>query len=184
MCYRPEHSIHGNIDSVRVHSEAKELHNRMPTWIRKRLKMLKDELLDQLRKTNRSSRRKHNTDHTEQPCNIHMIHNRLTTQRIRNKSDTNAYRDYAKWPDAIVINQNNYASYRRACNEANSCDNKTLLPATPTKAVDNVKQQHKRHTANELVPSRRRNCAERCESESELFVCMWCLALCWESEFP
>lgn len=137
----------------------------MPTWIRKRLKMLKEELLSHLGKNSAQTKpAKKKRCAGQNAPNIRMIHNRLTTQRIRNKSETNAYRDYAKWPDGLPLNQNKYASYRHACNnKANSCDNETLSPAT----ADN-KQTDNCHTVNELVLVQPHDYDELCDSESEL----------------
>lgn len=159
------------------------------------MKTLKEELLNHL-STNKSksrtntSKRKRNAGDRDahiEPC-IRMIHNRLTTQRIRDKSETNAYRDYAKWRDGVVINQNNYASYRCACTEApNSCsDNETLSPATVTVRD---KRTDKCRTANELVSSRRLDCDEQCDSESELIAhfpstpCFVCVCVCTNGNF-
>lgn len=140
----------------------------MPTWIRKRLKMLKEEFLSHLGKNacqSKPSKKKRAAGPIEP--NIRMIHNRLTTQRIRNKSEINAYRDYAKWPDGLPLNQNKYASYRHACNnKASSCDNETLSPATDSTA-DN-KQTDNCRTVNKPVLVQPQHYDELCDSESEL----------------
>lgn len=160
--------------------------NKMPTWLRKRFTKLKEELLNlggKHRTRTNTSKRKRNAGECSAQIepSIRMIHNRLTTtQRIRDKSETNAYRDYAKWRDGVTINQNNYASYRGACTAApnSCCDNETLSPATGT-GCD--KSPDKCRTVNELVSSRRLDCDERCASESELIahffhlICVLCL---------
>lgn len=163
----------------------------MPTWLRKRLTTLKEEFFNlgnkhKSRTNTVPKRKRHTTERsTHNEPSIRMIHNHLTTttRRIRDKSETNAYRDYAKWRDGVVINQNNYASYRCACVEAapappppstttsNSCsvDNETL--SSTTGIVCDKKQAAKCcRTVNELVSSRRLDCDERCDSESELIA--------------
>lgn len=140
----------------------------MPTWIRKRLKMIKEELLSHLGKNSSQTKpSKKNRFTGQNEPNIRMIHNRLTTQRIRNKSEINAYRDYAKWPDGIPLNQNKYASYRHECNnKASGYDNETLSPATD--AITDNKQTDNCRTVNKLVLVQPQHCDELCDSESEL----------------
>lgn len=107
----------------------------MPSWLKKRFQVLKRDLISHIVIVGKSQTKfqaketsdgrlcdgnnERITNNTKSP--IQKIRNDLKAQlptqqqptqqkqRVRNKSDMNAYRDYAKWRDQVLISQNNCA---------------------------------------------------------------------------
>lgn len=111
----------------------------MPSWIKKRFQVLKNDLINHLIVTknqkqilltrtpttahcdNSNSSSRHNdiansynnneqiASNVSKKVRIRRIRNDLHTNRFSNKTDMNAYNDYTKWRDQVLINQNNCA---------------------------------------------------------------------------
>lgn len=90
----------------------------MPSWLKKRFQVLKRDLISHLVDAKHKKQALTNdcicdnnneraTNHVKSP--IPKIRNDLRVNRIRIKTDMNSYRDYAKWRDQVLINQNNCA---------------------------------------------------------------------------
>lgn len=111
----------------------------MPSWLKKRFRLLKNDLINHLvvEKTKKqlmlattpnrticdNSHNNHNinninnnnnndegiTNDSNKKVRIRRIRNNLHSNRFTNKTDMNAYNDYTKWRDQVLINQNNCA---------------------------------------------------------------------------
>lgn len=89
----------------------------MPSWLKKRFQVLKRDLISHIvvAKTEKpalttticENNNERITDNVK--SSIQKIRNDLKVNRFRSKTDMNAYRDYTKWRDQVLISQNNCA---------------------------------------------------------------------------
>lgn len=119
----------------------------MPSWIKKRFQVLKRDLINNL--VIIKSQPDCSPKHLQQLCEninneritnnikspIQKIRNDLKNQHFRNKSDMNAYRDYAKWRDQVLISQNNCALRCIKEEKINNTDKNTTATTTTTMAT-------------------------------------------------
>lgn len=140
----------------------------MPSWLKKRIQVLKRDLISHIVIVGKSQTKfqaKESSDgrlcdgnnerianNTKSP--IQKIRNdlkaQLPTQQqpqqqkqcVRNKSDMNAYRDYAKWRDQVLISQNNCALRCIKEEKINNIDNNVVdsqcMAAVATVPTSNV----------------------------------------------
>lgn len=93
---------------------------KMPSWLKRRFQVLKRDLISHLVVV--KSQKKIPLKESQQLCDsnneriannikspIQKIRNDLEIHRFRNKSDMNAYNDYEKWRDQVLMSQNNCA---------------------------------------------------------------------------
>lgn len=121
----------------------------MPVWFKKRLQKLKKDLLNHLvaKKSSQqilsSNNNNKNNTNLIKPS-IQKIRNDLKSNEYCNKSDMNAYRDYAKWRDRVLIEQNNCA-IRCASkeNNINYKDEKTLNHDVSNTSEDIVEKKNR-----------------------------------------
>lgn len=112
----------------------------MPSWLKKRFQVLKRDLINHVvvgksqknLPTNEIEKLYDNnneriTNNIKSP--IQKIRNDLKAQqqRFRNKSDMNAYHDYAKWRDQVLISQNNCALRCIKEEKINNTDNRNAV---------------------------------------------------------
>lgn len=108
----------------------------MPSWIKKRIQVLKNDFINHLivvknqqqmvhtpastmaicdNRNNRNNNIANNNNHIcderndKKTVRIRRIQNDLHTNRFTAKTDMNAYNDYTKWRDQVLINQNDCA---------------------------------------------------------------------------
>lgn len=123
----------------------------MPSWLKKRFQVLKRDLISHIGKNHQNftineceklcdSNNERITNNIKSP--IQKIRNDLKAQqqqRFRtNKSDTNAYHDYAKWRDQVLISQNNCALRCIKEEKINNTDNNVDVDSQCTAVVSTV----------------------------------------------
>lgn len=106
----------------------------MPSWLKKRFQVLKNDLINHIivaknqkqmlltrappvaicDNSNNNTNSNNNNERITNSSNskkvrIRRIRNDLHTNRFSSKTDMNAYNDYTKWRDQVLINQNNCA---------------------------------------------------------------------------
>lgn len=114
----------------------------MPSWLKKRFQVLKKDLISHIVVVGKSQKKlpgkeieklcdsnnERITNNIKSP--IQKIRNDLKAQQqqcIRNKSDMNAYHDYAKWRDQVLISQNNCALRCIKEEKINNTDNNNMV---------------------------------------------------------
>ncbi|XP_031627205.1 kinesin-like protein Klp10A isoform X2 [Contarinia nasturtii] len=120
----------------------------MPSWIKKRFQVLKKDLINNLVITKSQQPNSASKDLQELCENINneritnnikspiqKIRNDLKNEHFRNKSDVNAYHDYAKWRDQVLISQNNCALRCIKEEKINNTDKNTTTTATAATAA-------------------------------------------------
>lgn len=88
----------------------------MPSWLKKRFRNLKQDFLNnivalkgkkELLPTTGYNNNESSTNSNKSP--IQKIRNDLKSNQYRAKSNMNRFRDYAKWHDQVLVEQNNCA---------------------------------------------------------------------------
>lgn len=126
----------------------------MPSWLKKRFQVLKKDLISHMVVVGKSQKKltgkeieklcdsnnERITNNIKSP--IQKIRNDLKVQQqqyVRNKSDMNAYHDYAKWRDQVLISQNNCALRCIKEEKINNTDNNNMVVVVDSQCtVDTV----------------------------------------------
>lgn len=153
----------------------------MPSWVKKRFQLLKRDLLSHLV----DEKNRHNTLDIAVNCNrnnekittsikspIQKIRNDLRVNRIRIKTDMNAYRDYAQWRDQVLINQNNCALRCIREEKINNIDKvDSFCNGTNTIQTHNDSAyEHRSNYCNDKATSSNTIDDTNCDSESEFLI--------------
>lgn len=157
----------------------------MPSWLKKRFQVLKRDLIShlvagksqkQLPACGDNSNNERITNNASSP--IRKIRNDLKAHRFCNKTDMNAYHDYTKWRDQVLINQNNCALRCIKEEKINNIDNAESVDG------DSVTNQVGCTKTNETRPYKLNHCDDEatpkdanttkcndanCDSESEFY---------------
>lgn len=144
----------------------------MPSWIKKRFRDLKQDLLNNLTvlKSKKQLLPAATNNETitigDEKLPIKKIRNDLRSNRFRGKSDMNAYRDYAKWRDQVLTNHNNCAL---RCVREEKLLNSDVIPITSTINDDDIIETECRHNSDNKPVSLSTNDGNNgnCDSESE-----------------
>lgn len=172
----------------------------MPSWLKKRFQVLKNDLINHLIvaknqkqmlltrpppmaicENSNSSRHNNNVDNNtnsninneritnngnNKKVRIRRIRNDLHTNRFSNKTDMNAYNDYTKWRDQVLINQNNCALRCIKQEEEEKIINTDKVDATTTHCPNgaNAMQNNNNRRDNSVactIDSRQMRCDNR-----------------------
>lgn len=157
---------------------------KMPSWLKKRFQVLKRDLISHL-VAGKSQKQLPLCDNCNNEritnnvnSSIKKIRNDLKAHHFRNKSDMNAYHDYAKWRDQVLISQNNCALRCIKEEKINNIDNAESVESGATNRIDYdttaIENRLENHCSNdESTPkdASKIECNEtNCDSESE-FCC-------------
>lgn len=143
----------------------------MPSWLKKRLRVLKQDVLNNLivHKVVKNqpmplpSNCNNEIITSSEKTPIRKIRNDLKSYRNHGKSDMNAYRDYAKWRDQVLTSQNNCALRCVREEKLINCD------VSPTTNDDIIETECRRNGCdNKPVSTNDVINIENCDSESEL----------------
>lgn len=169
----------------------------MPSWLKKRFQVLKRNLISHLVDAKQQkqaltndricdSNNERDTNYVKSP--ISKIRNdlRVNLNRIRIKTDMNAYRDYAEWRDQVLVNQNNCALRCIKEEKINNIDKINSLRTGASNQTDRestLEHRNSNHHCNDdkaasgdvTIGDACRNCD--CDSESEFMTAMQLLIL-------
>lgn len=155
---------------------------KMPSWLKKRFQVLKRDLIShlvasksqqQLPLYDSNSNNERITNNADSP--IQKIRNDLKAHHFRNKIDMNAYRDYAKWRDQVLVSQNNCALRCIKEEKVNNIDNAESVNgggATNHVGCNKIENRLQNHCNDETTPKDATviKCDDvNCDSESEFF---------------
>lgn len=149
----------------------------MPSWLKKHYQVLKRDLISHLviARTEKQAlttaiydnNNEKITNNVKSP--IQKIRNDLRVNRFRSKTDMNAYRDYAKWRDQVLISQNNCALRCIKEEKINNIDKVDSLECGATSQTDSTAKLENRsnHCDDKTASSDATIDDASCHGESE-----------------